>query len=235
MTQDPANEIRTVAVTRPSSIQAPQDNPIVCDGTAVFQPPSTLRASQVNSTSTNLPFNLSPSAGASCRQQLFGLFLDCYFPMDVLEQQKPWFAQLSELSSPTKAVEFSTMAVCSAKLGRIHDDKDLSQESLYLYAQGLKELQKALWNRNLMHSDETLAACMVLGMYELMECPGGDRHGYVSHQNGCARIIQLRGAKAYQTGLGHKIFQTFRLQNVGAALEHDLVLDTGILYQMHVI
>ncbi|KAL9044489.1 MAG: hypothetical protein Q9214_002374 [Letrouitia sp. 1 TL-2023] len=219
MTQDTVNEIPTVAAARSSSTKAPQDNPKVRNGTAIFQSPSTLRASQRNSTSTSLPIILSPSAGASCRQQLFSLFLDCYFPRDILEEQKPWFAQLSELSSPTKAVEFSTMAVCSAKLGRLNDDKNLTQESLSLYAQGLKELQKELWNRKLMHSDETLAACMALGMYELMECPAGDRHGYISHQNGCARMIQLRGAKAYQTGLSHKIFQTFRLQNTLQSLE----------------
>ncbi|KAL9608092.1 MAG: hypothetical protein Q9167_007054 [Letrouitia subvulpina] len=200
-------------------MEAPQDNLNAGDGIANFQPPSTLKTSQIDSTSTILPSNSSPSAYASYRQQLFSLFLDCYFPRDVLEQQKPWFAQLFELSSPTKAVEFSTMAVCSAKLGRLNDDRILSQESLSLYAQGLKELQKALWNNKLMHSDETLAACMALAMYELMECPAGDRYGYVSHQNGCARMIQLRGAKAYRTGIGHKIFQTFRLQNILQSLE----------------
>jgi hypothetical protein len=88
-----------------------------------------------------------------------------------------------------------------------------------LYGQGLRELQHALWSPKLMYKDETLAACMALAMYEVVECPAQSRGGWVTHSNGCARLIQLRGAEAHTSNLGHHLFLSSRIQCVSPTLD----------------
>ncbi|RFU30305.1 hypothetical protein B7463_g6005, partial [Scytalidium lignicola] len=149
------------------------------------------------------------------RQQLLNEFLYNHVHEDFRrghpdDGMTPWFMLLVDQPLMTKALEGSILAVCTARIGRIHNDTALINESLKLYGLGLRELQKALWNPKLMYDDETLAACMALSTYEVMECPGGTHQGWLSHHNGLERLIKLRGAEAHAEGLGHKIFLIFR-------------------------
>ena len=121
---------------------------------------------------------------------------------------------LPTLPMLTSALETSIMAVCTAKFGRRYKDSRLVDESLKLYTRGLRQLQSALWDPRLMYHDETLGACMALAMYEIFECPSDSRRAYVSHQQGLAKLVHLRGAKAHASGLGHQIFLAFRVQAV---------------------
>lgn len=61
-----------------------------------------------------------------------------------------------------------------------------------------------------MYQDETLAACMLLIMYEVFECPDGNFKGWEGHVRGCARLFELRGSKSYGEGLGMRLFLSFR-------------------------
>ncbi|KAI9711059.1 MAG: hypothetical protein M1828_001986 [Chrysothrix sp. TS-e1954] len=88
------------------------------------------------------------------------------------------------------------------------------QVSRKLYLMALKRLQESLWNPVLMHKDDTLGASMALAMYEAMESPSQTEKGYLSHVNGLARLIELRGPEAHRTGLGHHIFIAFRYTEV---------------------
>lgn len=87
---------------------------------------------------------------------------------------------LPTLPTVTTALECAILAVSTAKLGRLDDNEVLIRESLKFYVQGLWELQKALWNPKLMYKDETLAACMALIMYEVVECPDKSLDGWAS-------------------------------------------------------
>lgn len=78
---------------------------------------------------------------------------------------------LPNLSLQLQALEYATVALSVALMGRGSNDMGLVRESLRLYTRGLGELQRALWNPKLVFTDETLAACIVLGWYELIECP----------------------------------------------------------------
>lgn len=153
------------------------------------------------------------------RQQLLSGFLSSQKMLEGSEG-KPWLILLSQLPSPSLALEKSRMAICTARLGRMHANEALLRKSLNLYTEGLQELQKALYDPHLMYKDETLGACMSLASYELMECPAGTSTAYISHHNGCARLIELRGAKAHASGLGHEIFVAFRTQAVMNSLEN---------------
>ena len=162
---------------------------------------------------------LSPLA--PFRQQLIGSFLSSQLPEKMLKEteEKPWLLLLSELPSPSLALEKSTLAICTARLGRLKSDDLMVRRSLRLYTEGLCELQKALYDPKLMYKDETLAACMGLATYELMECPLGNTYAYASHHKGCARLIQLRGVYAHTSGLGRQLFMSFRTQSILNALE----------------
>lgn len=159
---------------------------------------------------------------AQHRQQLIGAFLSYHVPEKKREaiEEKSWFTLLSQLPSPILALDSSMLAICTARLGRIHNDQALVQTSLRLYTEGLRELQKALYDPVLMYNDETLGACMGLATYEIMECPAGTKYAYASHRSGCAKLIQLRGVGAHTSGLGHQMFVSFRLQTIMDALEY---------------
>jgi hypothetical protein len=129
-------------------------------------------------------------------------------------QDKPgaWLCLLPKLAPRTRVLELSSLAVCTAKLGRLYNDPMLVRESLRFYVQGLHELQKALRDATLTLKDETLAACMLLLLYEGIECPAKNLQGWISHVNGCSKLIELRGPEAHRSALGHELFLAFRLR-----------------------
>jgi hypothetical protein len=150
-----------------------------------------------------------------------------------ITDSRAWLTTLPAIPSPTKALETAAYAVSLAKFGATLGAPDIKRESLKLYTQGLRRTQMALEDPKSMYSDETLAACMLLGIYEIFECPGGSRRAYKSHFGkpltrrailrlllilpfiaGCAKLIQLRGPAAHMEGLAHSIFQGFRFMGV---------------------
>ena len=164
-----------------------------------------------------IPFAKDVSVRHAFRQQLLGEFIYSYFPDGFAVSNGPfgkgkdsWFMQVAELPEMTAALEVSVTAMSTAKIGRMNDDPVLVKASLSLYVEALWELQKALWDPKLMYGDETLAACMALWMYEVMECPSGTASGWISHFNGCQRLVQLRGPESHNSALGHQVFLAFR-------------------------
>ncbi|KAG0649459.1 hypothetical protein D0Z07_4106 [Hyphodiscus hymeniophilus] len=117
----------------------------------------------------------------------------------------------------TPALEASIMSVSTAKLGRLNGNPLLVRESLKFYIQGLWELQKALWHPRLMYKNETLAACLSLIMYEVVECPGKSIDGWASHMRGCAKMFELKGPTAYDSDFGHQLFLSFRVIEIQQA------------------
>lgn len=110
----------------------------------------------------------------------------------------------------TSALEASSLAVCTAHLGHLNSCPTLIRESLKFYIQALWELQKALWSEDLMHKDETLAACMLLIMYEVTECPDKTIGAWEGHMNGCAKMFETRGPDSFNDEFGHRLFNSFR-------------------------
>jgi Fungal specific transcription factor domain len=125
----------------------------------------------------------------------------------------------------TTALEATVLAICTAKLGRRNNDPALVHESLKFYIQGLWELQRALYNPDLMYKDETAASCMALVGYEVMECPDRTTAAWVKHVQGCAKLFELRGPKAYSSEFGHQLFLAFREMEVRPALIYFLFVE----------
>jgi Fungal specific transcription factor domain len=150
------------------------------------------------------------------RQMLFDCFFRSYVPVDELGPREAtnWLTSLMALPNLPPCLSTAMLAISLSKVGKVNSDSHLGKESLRQYIRGLRELQAALDNPEHVYTDETLAACLLLGMYELIECPDGDIKAYASHNNGCARLIQLRGPKAFQQGISHSLFVAIRMQCV---------------------
>jgi hypothetical protein len=127
-----------------------------------------------------------------------------------LSSSKPWTALIPSIVQLDQSLELAVLALATVRMGKLSGDDRLIRQSLKIYGQGLKQMQFALWNPKRMYSDQVLGACLLLTMYEVMECPSHSRVGYISHHNGSARLVELRGAKAHVTGLGHALFLQFR-------------------------
>lgn len=125
-----------------------------------------------------------------------------------------WLTSIPALPQLSSALEAAILAVSTAKLGRLNDNPVLLHESLKFYVQGLWELQKALWDPGLMHKDETLAACMALIMYEVVECPDRTIDAWANHMRGCAKMFELKGANSYGSDFGYQLFLSFRIIEV---------------------
>jgi hypothetical protein len=172
---------------------------------------------------------LEPTGGASLcsvspqrmyRQQLIGLYLHGFLAVSHLAsfKRKSWLIFLGQMTVLTTGLEMSLLAVATAAAGRTYQDPMLVRESLRSYIGGLNELRKDLSDPSLIYRDETLGACMNLSMYELFECPAGTIRAYLLHQEGCVKLVQLRGPRAHRKGLGHSLFLAFRFLEVSAIL-----------------
>ena len=168
----------------------------------------------------------SVSSVPAYRQMLFDCFMRSYVPIDELGPGDGvnWLGSLSERPDQPPAVTTAMLALSLSQIGKINHDEHLSKESLKHYTIGLRELHKALYDPKQVHTDETLAACFLVSMYELLECPAGDKYAYATHNKGCARLIQLRGPKAWRKGFAHSLFLAIRPQCVSLVLPLNLVL-----------
>jgi hypothetical protein len=152
----------------------------------------------------------------SLQQQMVVALVTHYNPTtsSAIINPRVWMTAIPSIASPNSALSIAAYAVSLARMGTVLKSQDMVNRSLTLYTQGLQRLQKALYNPNEMYSDETLGACMLLAMYEILECPNNSRIAYLYHFNGCGKLIQLRGPAAHTEGFSHSIFQGFRLMGV---------------------
>jgi len=189
--------------------------------------PSTVQARSLESSVptefafTSIWVSSSPSTRALYRQQILGEFLFMYLPKTktnledrTLKQRNAvsgnWLSLLPSLSNPTTALEAAILAISTAKLGRVHNDLSLVRESLKFYIQAIWELQRALFDHKTMYKDGTLAACLLLIMYEVLECPDHTINAWTRHLKGCATLFESRGPKAYASEFGHQLFLSLR-------------------------
>lgn len=71
------------------------------------------------------------------------------------------------MTKPTVALDLSLKALAFTRLGWLKHDNTLTTRGALLYGRALQELQKALWDEQMMWLDETLAAAYTLSVYEV--------------------------------------------------------------------
>ncbi|KAJ5164297.1 uncharacterized protein N7500_006127, partial [Penicillium coprophilum] len=148
-----------------------------------------------------------------CQSLIQAFLLNC-FPSPWPQASRSWIPLLGELRSKSEALEMSSAAVAASALGHMFHDHALVKQGLSYYTQGLRQLQKALWDPSLMREDGTLAACMALSLYEALECPNLGSEGYFNHCRGLIALIQSRGHGAHSSGTGHRLFLGVRVPGI---------------------
>ena len=164
------------------------------------------------------------SAKPMTRQQFHYLFLNQYLPAETLDANSPksflpsnWALQLQDVEMQSPALKTSTAALFAARVAQANGDDDLSRKCRSLYVEGLKQLRIAMANPRDRLSDETLAACMALSLYELTDGEGPTSAAYRAHLRGAMTLLELRGPDASATPLGHSLFVDLRAHDVSTS------------------
>jgi len=155
------------------------------------------------------------------RQQLHYLFLNQYLPAEMLDANGPksflpanWILQLQDVEMRSPALQTSTAAFFAARVAQSNNDKNFAQQCRSMYVESLKQLQIAMACPRARLSDETLAACMALSLYELTGGEGATGSAYMAHMRGAMALLELRGPDASASPLGHSLFLDLRAHEV---------------------
>ncbi|EGX96002.1 C6 zinc finger domain protein [Cordyceps militaris CM01] len=170
-------------------------------------------------------------------QQLHHVFLAAYMPRQGMGAADNadyvtgnWLLQLQGRSSPLPALQTAVAAFAAAQIGRAHSDARLVSQSAHLYLRSLEHLRHALAYPATRLHDDTLAACLTLGIYELTETPRPRRHttalqlqqqentAYSKHMIGAMMLLQLRGPDGNNTPLAHSLFLSLRRHVINTTL-----------------
>lgn len=155
------------------------------------------------------------------RQQFHSLFLKKYLPDDVLSSDRSrslansdFLLQLQAVSIDSPALEISLAAFFTAVIGRRNSDMDLIYRSRSMYVSGLEHLREAVDDHRTRLSDETLGACLILSLYELVNGAPEMQSAYQTHRNAAMTLLEQRGPDASSLPLGHSLLLYVRAQTV---------------------
>ena len=129
-----------------------------------------------------------------------------------------WTRIVQELAGGEPSLELAFSAMCISSVGRDSQDQRLVQESKKMYGKALKDLQAALYSPERMYSDETLTACRFLGLYETFGSMPDRSFAWISHTEGAARLIELRGPERHVVRQPHYVFLGSRLPIIYASI-----------------
>lgn len=125
-----------------------------------------------------------------------------------------WILQLQDVEMRSPALQTSTAAFFAARVAQSNNDKNFAHQCRSMYVESLKQLQIAMACPRARLSDETLAACMALSLYELTGGEGATGSAYMAHMRGAMALLELRGPDASASPLGHSLFLDLRAHEV---------------------
>jgi hypothetical protein len=111
-----------------------------------------------------------PSLSAALDYQLFAQFLDIYCPSTAPLQsgrERTWFHLVPSIQNPSLVLSYATKAIAASRVAFAYGDANLRLRAFDAYGRALQELQKALFDPNLMYRDDTLAAARSLVTFEV--------------------------------------------------------------------
>ncbi|KAI0474985.1 hypothetical protein GGR56DRAFT_489489 [Xylariaceae sp. FL0804] len=91
---------------------------------------------------------------------------------------------------------------------------NLHEQSIYEYSEALTKTNAALRDVEAQKSDTTLAAVLLLGLYESISARQIGSLNWGSHTEGAIQLVKLRGRKQLRTKTGVQIFVAVRTQMI---------------------
>lgn len=131
--------------------------------------------------------------------------------------ERTWVTVLRNTCASGNALDWALRCIGSFRIGQMHRDKNQILASREIYGRAVRELARTLNNPLLTPKDETLAAAIVLGTYEILNDDGQGQMLWVTHSGGIGALMRLRGPKAHVAGFGRTLALSFRPWFVFAA------------------
>ncbi|KAF7596132.1 hypothetical protein BBP40_003394 [Aspergillus hancockii] len=128
-------------------------------------------------------------------------------------------SQMQVLAATSPSVKRSLSAVGLAALSNIRKSPRLMAEATEEYTLALRLANYALKEESQRRSDSTLAAPMLLAMFEVLTCStSASLESWAQHIRGAAALIELRGAEQIREVIGMRMFTHLRVQIISSCL-----------------
>ncbi|CZR52366.1 uncharacterized protein PAC_02243 [Phialocephala subalpina] len=155
--------------------------------------------------------------------QLFEHFLSDYIPQGGKAKQDPpvsWLQTVQNTGNLGKntSLPLAITALSLVRLGRKLQNVELQNEGMAVYGQALEGIQSILSSDDLIFEEQTLASCMTLLVFEVLETSGSNVRGWISHVQGISQLFQLRGPGLHISESSHRLFLGFRPTGIVYAL-----------------
>ncbi|KAM0278855.1 hypothetical protein ACHAQH_004933 [Verticillium albo-atrum] len=131
----------------------------------------------------------------------------------------PWIPKFMSKARPAKVLVLAFKATSLASIATQHDKVFVGNALCAAqrhYLEAVRTMNEAIQDPILAKSDETLAAVLLLGLYEtLITSSRGSIREYINHMKGAAMMVKLRGEEGLATKEGEAMFNTTRNQVLG--------------------
>ena len=129
-----------------------------------------------------------------------------------------WLEAVNELPGDEPCLRNAFSALIISRVSKDSGGQQLAEASTLLYGNALKHLQVALHDPERIHSDEVLIASLLLALYEVFQGSTVDSSSWLSHAQGAARLIELRGPERHRTDQAHQSFLASRISTIYAGI-----------------
>lgn len=115
------------------------------------------------------------------------------------------------------ALVWSVRALVALLFGASHGDRQAIMCARHMYSRGIRHLAFVLQSPAAL-ADETLAAAILLGGYEVLD--GSSGRSWIVHARGIAQLMRARGPAAHEQGMGRTMLMAWRPYLVADAFIH---------------
>lgn len=118
-------------------------------------------------------------------------------------------------NNPLPHFKLAFEACSLASLGnRVGTGRDIEKQALTRYTAALTFMYKAIRDPSMSQQDATVAAILLLGLFENISARNLGMFAWGSHTEGAVRLVEERGPDQFQTKLGRDLFVAVRTQMV---------------------
>ncbi|EAW12202.1 Zn(II)2Cys6 transcription factor domain-containing protein [Aspergillus clavatus NRRL 1] len=160
--------------------------------------------------------NLAASALDLQQQEVFCQFLLRSFPAQFAScggrVEVNWMdyarRPIAMTTSGPQALVWAFRSITTFYVGRMNADTDKITCSRHMYSRALGYLAGLILHPRYARHDETLAAAILLTIYEMLDATG--EASWLSHSRGVSTLIRLRGPAAHRAGFGLTLLKSCR-------------------------
>ena len=147
-----------------------------------------------------------------------GMFWELFLPVSTHASQssgRDWTRTIRDHYTPSRLVKDAMLALTLSRVGQYNGNREITSSGRVHYNKCLRQITQTINRQKGASSDDIIAACLVLGLYEQMCSPALQGNNWQSHMQGIGTFIKMRGPHAFVSGIGHHLFVGARLNLVG--------------------